>query len=139
MADPIVIGDTIKALPGTANAKMIGLAGTVINPTGYYSMHDMTTGADYLTPASKKLCLLEVMIGCGVHNTAANVQMYYGTTVNSIVGATNFGGALIRTSTGTNEPSYNAKIYAEIPAANYVTIQVPPNGACFMRGIEIDA
>ena len=138
MADPIILGSEVKQPAGQDNAVMIGLT-HASQAVATLSMFNMSTGAIYQVPAGKKLCLIEMSLMGGVHNTANIFTLYAGPTVDSTVGATQLFNTIIRTSSGTNEPTYHAKFYAEVPASNYVTAIQMQNGTAVLIGIELDA
>ena len=136
MAEPVVIGSSIKALPATDNAKMIGLY-SPSESAGTYTFHDSATGANYgPVPAGKKLLIIKVYVSDGETSGYGLGYIYDSGSLDSATGNIAYRAAYF----GENNTNFQPiDIYATITAGNYPNWNYNKTGMSLAIGVEIDA
>lgn len=140
MADPTVIGESIKAIPGVDNAKMIGLFRASVGVLNTFSLHSEETGADYQIPVGRKFLMTEISaFPVGAFTTYSTNIIWNSPASDSATGTVVYRN-VIGGNGSTGSPGINNACYAVFTAGNYVNSQ--ENGmstGITARGIEIDA
>lgn len=136
--DPVIIGSEIKYVV-TATTKVIGLFRPSVGVLNTFSLHEESTGADYVVPASKKLILLSIS-AFPVETTTYSTNIIWSSgSADSATGTTVYRN-VIGGNGSTGTPAVNNNVHIEFAAGQYVNSQ--ENGmSCGItaRGIEVDA
>lgn len=136
MADPVVIGINQNKFVKDANTKALTLYSTNFS-TGAESLH--AQGVAYVVPAGKKFVALSIT-WINYSTTRDDVTLYYGTTIDSTAGATEWLKMSIGGTTTDSSDGMTIPIYQEIPAANYFTMNAIASGNVpIVFGVECDA
>ena len=139
MADPIIIGETVKQPSGVDNAKMIGLFRPSVGVLNTFSLHSEETGADYQIPVGRRFIMLTISAFPVETTTYSTNIIWNSNAADSATGTTVYRN-VIGGNGSTGTPAVNSACYAVFDAGNYVNSQ--ENGmSCGItaRGIEIDA
>ena len=140
MADPIIIGETVKKPEGVDNAKMIGLFRPSVGVINTFSLHSEETGADYQVPVGRKFLMLTISaFPVGAFTTYSTNIIWNSNASDSATGTTVYRN-VIGGNGSTGTAAVNSACYAVFTANNYVNSQ--ENGmstGITARGIEIDA
>ena len=139
MAEPTVIGESIKAIPGVNNAKMVGLFRASVGVLNTFSLHSEETGADYQIPVGRKFVMTEIS-AFPVETTTYSTNIIWNSNASDSATGTVVYRNVIGGNGSTGSPGINNACYAVFDAGNYVNSQ--ENGmSCGItaRGIEIDA
>ena len=135
MADPILIGSEIKAVPGIDNAKQVFLFSDT-DTTSPKSLFDSATGSVYQVPVGRKLIILFARMAYA--NTSDNSRTEYRVWESAAVNTASGTEKLFGNSTSFN-PETIIETYMQFAASQYVTRTTSSAMNCDMRGIEIDA
>ena len=139
MANPIIIGETVKQPEGVDNAKMVGLFRPSVGVINTFSLHDGETGADYQVPAGRKFIMLTIS-AFPVETTTYSTNLIWNSNASDSATGTTVYRNVIGGNGSDGNPGINNACYAVFSAGNYVNSQ--ENGmSCGItaRGIEIDA
>jgi len=144
MTEPVTIGYGANKWVKDANTKMKSLVFPSTNSV--FSFHDSETGTNYQVPVGKKFIVLHIATGVGEGNAAGNKSspVYFGTTVDSLTGATMISNNLCAQSyqgyaSGMSVGGTQAQsipIYVEVPAGNYITGDFDNYTGCTIIGVE---
>jgi hypothetical protein len=144
MAELIVAGISGNKIIPDANSKIITLMYPTYSPAdgSSTSCFDASLGTVYSVPVGKKLILLNYSFYIPSTGGGTQVLFYRGSTVNSIVGGTVM--MVHRGEAAAQDQNHASDIAIEVPAADYVTVNLNGSGSstfagCTMVGVEIDA
>jgi len=139
LANPIIIGETIKTPEGVDNAKVIGLFRPSVGVINTFSLHSEETGADYQVPVGRKFIMLTIS-AFPVETTTYSTNIIWNSNASDSATGTTVYRNVIGGNGSDGSPGINNACYAVFDAGNYVNSQ--ENGmstGITARGIEIDA
>lgn len=144
MGDLIVAGISGNKILPSADAKIKTLMFPTYSPAdpSVTSCYDCNTGAVYVVPADKKFVILNYNCYASQQTTALQILLIRGTTVNSNAGATTL--IINRADDDQAQNNFGADVAIEVPANNYITVELNGTGADGFAGftcvgVEIDA
>lgn len=144
MAELIVAGISGNKIVPSADSKIKTLMFPTYSPTdpSFTSLFDCNTGAVFKVGADKKFIILNYNCYASQQTTALMIKIWRGTTQDSTAGATTL--IINRADDDQAQNNFGADVAIEVPANNYITVELNGTGAdgfsgCTMVGVEIDA
>jgi|TARA_R110000824_G_scaffold296887_2_gene485155 hypothetical protein len=123
-------------LSGDDEIKYLNVKGSTGNDLSAYDV----TNTKYQVPVGKRLLLTSMYMASSGTSGDVEFRFYFGPTVDSVAGATEWIDDAIRYDTGSNNNFlFNVPIFVSIPAGNYVTVNFSQDGVVGFMGTLTDA